>query len=99
MTYYLYRAGAEIVGTTSAQAGDCFGETLGFEFEHSGLSGTISQKRYVYFREAPDSGRVLPPHHPLQYSTLRSYDFDLNAEILLALDIAGGLAAPYGDTQ
>lgn len=90
LMYYLYRAGAAIVGTPPAQAGNCFGETLGFELEHSGLTGTISQKQYIYFHDDPEMGRVLRPRRPMTYELLRDYDFDLNAEILLALDICGG---------
>jgi hypothetical protein len=89
LMYYLYRAGATIVGTPSAQAGNCFGETLTFELERSGLTGTVSQKRVDYFHNDPEAGRVLRPHHPLTYEALKRYDFDLNAEILLALDIVG----------
>lgn len=87
LMYYLYRAGAKIVGTPSAQAGNCFGETREFELDNSGLNGTISQKRYVYFHDDAEMGRVLRPHYPLTYEILRSYDFDLNAEILYALQI------------
>jgi hypothetical protein len=89
LMYYLYRAGATIVGTPSAQAGNCFGETLTFELERSGFTGTVSQKRVEYFHNDPEAGRVLRPHHPLTYEALKGYDFDLNAEILLALDIVG----------
>lgn len=87
LMYYLYRAGATVVGTPSAQAGNCFGETVGFELKHSRLTGTISQKQYVYFHDDPEMGRVLRPHHTITYEELRSYAFDLNAEILLALDL------------
>ena len=86
LMYYLYRAGAMVVGTPSAQAGNCFGEILSFELKHSGLTGTISQKQYVYFHDDPEMGRVLRPQHMMTYERLRSYAFDLNAEILLALD-------------
>jgi hypothetical protein len=89
LMYYLYRAGATIVGTPSAQAGNCFGETLGFELEHSGLTGTISQKQYIYFHDDPETGRVLRPHHPMTYEVLQSDGFDLNAEVLYARDLIG----------
>jgi hypothetical protein len=87
LMYYLYRAGATIVGTPSAQAGNCFGEPLSFELEHSGLTGTVSRKQYIYFHDDPEMGRVLRPQHMMTYEELRSYGFDLNAEILLALDL------------
>ncbi|HXI04554.1 MAG TPA: S41 family peptidase [Candidatus Saccharimonadales bacterium] len=85
LMYYLYRAGATIVGTPSAQAGNCFGETLPFDLKNSGLTGTISQKQFVYFHDDPEAGRVLRPDIPLTWEALRSHDFDLNTEALLAL--------------
>jgi len=87
LMYYLYRIGAKIVGTPSAQAGNCFGETFSFELRHSGLTGTISQKQFIYFHDDPEMGRVLRPHYPMTYEKLKFYGFDVNAEILLALDI------------
>lgn len=89
LMYYLYCAGAKIVGTPSAQAGNCFGEPVGFELHHSGLTGTVSHKQYVYFHEDPEMGRVLRPDYPITYDKLKSYAFDPNAEILLALDVCG----------
>lgn len=89
LLYYLWRAGATVVGTPPAQAGNCFGETLSFELEHSGLTGTISQKQYVYFHDDLEMGRVHRPQHIMTYEELRSYAFDLNAEILLGLDMCG----------
>jgi hypothetical protein len=87
LMYYLFRAGAKIVGTPSAQAGNCFGEPLSFELLHSRLTGTISHKQFVQFHDDPEMGRVLRPHFPMTYEKLRSYDFDPNAEILLALEM------------
>jgi hypothetical protein len=87
LMYYLYRAGASIVGIPSAQAGNCFGEALSFELKHSKLTGTISQKQYVYFHDDHEMGRVLRPQYMMTYKELKSYAFDPNAEILFALDI------------
>jgi hypothetical protein len=87
LMYYLFLAGAKIVGTPSAQAGNCFGEPLSFELQRSGLTGTISHKQFVNFHDDPEMGRVLRPHFPMTYEKLRSYDFDPNAEILLALEM------------
>jgi hypothetical protein len=86
LMYYLFRAGAKIVGTPSAQAGNCFGEPVSFELQHSGLTGTISHKQFVEFHKDPEAGRVLRPQLPMTYDKLKSYAFDPNAEILLALD-------------
>jgi hypothetical protein len=87
LMYYLYLAGAKIVGTPSAQAGNCFGEPFSFELKHSGLTGTISHKQFVDFHDDSEMGLVLRPHFPMTYDKLKSYAFDPNAEILLALDI------------
>ena len=90
LMYYLYRAGAKIVGTPSAQAGNCFGETTSFKLQHSQLTGTISHKYFIFFHDDPEMGRVLRPHYPMTYDKLKFYDFDLNSEILLALDMCRG---------
>jgi hypothetical protein len=87
MMYYLFKAGAKIVGTPSAQAGNCFGEPVDFELKYSKLTGTISHKQYINFHDNPEMGQVLRPHFPLTYDKLKSYAFDPNAEILLALDL------------
>ncbi len=87
LMYYLFRAGAKIVGTPSAQAGNCFGEPFDFKLQHSGLTGTISHKQFVNFHDDPEMGRVLQPHFPMTYDKLKSYAFDPNAEILYALDL------------
>jgi hypothetical protein len=85
----LYRLGATIVGTPSAQAGNCFIDTLGFELDHSGLRGGISYKYSLLFPEDPERGDVFRPHHELDYETLETYGFDPNAEVRLALDVLG----------
>jgi hypothetical protein len=87
LMYYIFRAGAKIIGTPSAQAGNCFGEPVSFELKHSRLTGTISHKQFVYFHDDPEMGRALQPHFPMTYDKLKSYAFDPNAEILLALDM------------
>jgi hypothetical protein len=85
--YHLQRCGAKILGTPSAQAGNCFGDTMGFKLENSGLSGTVSRKYYELFPDDHEKGRVLRPDYPLTYEKLASYNFDTNAEILYALEI------------
>lgn len=87
LMYYLYRAGAKIMGTPSAQAGNCFGEATSFTLQHSQLAGTVSRKQFIYFHDDPEMGRVLRPQYPMTYDKLRSYDFDMNAEILYVLDL------------
>ncbi len=90
LMYHLQRCGAKILGTPPAQAGNCFGDTMSFTLENSGLSGTVSRKYFELFPDDPGRGRVLRPDYPLTYEKLASYNFDTNAEILFALEILGG---------
>lgn len=85
--YYLYRAGAKIVGTSSSQAGNCYGDVLNFELNNSGLSFIVSHKQFIYFPENKDIGKILTPHYQITYDKIKSYNFDTNAEILYALEI------------
>ncbi len=87
MMYKLYRAGAKILGTPSAQSGNCFGDIMYFELDNSGLSFSVSRKHYELFPDDPEMGKVLRPHYPVTYDILSSYNFDPNAEILYALDL------------
>lgn len=73
----------------SAQAGNCFGDTMGFTLKNSGLSGTVSRKYFESFPDDPEKGRILMPDYPLTYEKLAAYGFDRNAEILYALEIFG----------
>jgi hypothetical protein len=87
MLQYLSRAGATVIGIPSAQAANCFGDTLHFALENSGLSGSISHKQYVYFHNDPERGRILIPDHEVTLEILSAYKYDMNAEILHALDV------------
>ena len=46
----LAQAGAIVVGTPSAQAGNCFGDIMNFNLKNSGLPGSVSRK---YFEDFP----------------------------------------------
>ena len=87
MMYYLYRAGAEIVGTPSSQAGNCYGDVLSFKLKNSGLSGNVSHKQFLYFPEDKALGKILTPHYQITYDKIKSCNFDLNSEILYALEL------------
>jgi len=89
MMRYLYRAGAELAGTPSGQASNCFGDIVGFELPNSGLTGNVSHKRFSDFPDDPELGRVMPMDYPLTYEKLREYGFDLDAEVLWAMEVAG----------
>jgi hypothetical protein len=82
--------GARIVGTASAQAGNGFGDMLMFSLEHTGIEVGVSYKQNVTFPDDPERGRCLEPGDPLTYETLAKFNFDPNAEVLLALETLRG---------
>jgi hypothetical protein len=96
MMRYLFRAGAKLAGTPSGQASNCFGDIIRFELPNSGLSGNVSHKRYSDFPDDPELGRVLPMDYPLTYEKLREYEFDLNAEVLLGMEVSGDVPGSRG---
>jgi hypothetical protein len=83
----LYKNQATIAGVPSAQAGNCFSDTIGFKLSHSGIQGYLSHKRSVMFPDDPEMGRILSPHYELTYEKFASYNCDPNASVLLALEI------------
>jgi hypothetical protein len=83
----LYHLGATVVGTPSAQAGNCFGDILIYKFNNTGIIGYVSHKRFVEFPDDAEKGQVLRPHYELSYEKLASYNFDPNAEVLFALEV------------
>jgi hypothetical protein len=83
----LYAMGAEVVGTPSAQPANCFGDVLRFQLQHSGIEAFVSFKQNITFPDDPELGRCLRPHHALTLEQLAAYDYDPNAEVLLALEV------------
>jgi hypothetical protein len=90
----LYKAGAVIVGTPSAQAGNCFGMSIepGGGLKNTGLRVRIATKLVETFPNDRETGEVLMPAHLLSYESLRQYGFDPNSAVLLALDSLQGRA-------
>ena len=89
----LYECGATIVGSTSAQAGNGFGNATTVSLRNTGLQMMISTAANVVFPDQPTSRVQIRPHHELTYEKLKSYGFDPNAVILYALDLAGARQA------
>jgi hypothetical protein len=83
----LYAMGAEVVGTPSAQPANCFGDMLRFQLRHTGIEAFVSFKQNITFPDDPELGRCLRPHHALTLEQLAAYDYDANAEVLLALEV------------
>ena len=95
--------GAVVVGTPSAQPANNFGDMLVFELRHTAIQVGVSHKQNVTFPDDPELGRCLLPEHPLTFAKLAAYDFDPNAEVLLALEVlqrprpeASGPPVPMG---
>jgi len=87
MALYLYRCGAKLVGTPSAQSPNSWGNLLEWRLTNSGINGEVSSSFDIAFGHDPEKGRVLPVHFPLTYEKLAAYDFDLNACFLYAIEI------------
>jgi len=87
MAAKLKKAGAILLGTPSAQAGNLMGAASSFGMKNSGLVCYIPCKKIFFFPNDADKGKILKPDYELTYEKLREYNFDPNAEILWALDL------------
>ncbi len=94
MALFLYRSGAKLVGTPSAQSPNSWGNLLEWQLTNSGISGEVSSSFDIAFGDDPEKGRVLPVHFPLKWEKLASYDFDHNACFLFAIEILKDLDDP-----
>ncbi|UCG62257.1 MAG: hypothetical protein JSV52_02930 [Candidatus Zixiibacteriota bacterium] len=88
----LYRTGAVLVGTPSAQAPNSGGNAVRWTLDNSGITGRVAQSYVLNFPDDSELARVLPVHYPLTQGLLASYGFDPNAEVLYALDLLPKLA-------
>ena len=79
------RLGGRTVGTPSAQAGNCFINSLSFELPHSKIGGTISSKYSVKFPGAADGGKVHQPDQVVTYEDLFRNQFDPHTSLSLVL--------------
>lgn len=91
MTLYLFRAGATLIGTPSAQAPNSWGNLLNWKLTNSGIEGEVSSSFDIAFPDDPQRGRVLPVHYDLTYDKLASYSFDPDATFLYAMEILAKL--------
>jgi hypothetical protein len=79
--------GARIVGVPSGQSGNHFGNSQQFVLKNSNLVGYVSTKYFIGIPENPEPGHVLLPEYQLTYEKLASLGFDVNADLLYALEI------------
>jgi len=84
-----FKLGATLVGVPSSQPPNSYGNVLFFELGNSKLRGQVSNKRFEFFPDDPEKGRVLRPQVELTYEKLASLAFDPNATLILALEAAG----------
>jgi hypothetical protein len=82
----LSKASAKLVGTASSQAGNSFGDVISWNLPNSGIFCSVSTKQFVLFPDDSKKGKILNPDCELTYEKLAAYDFDPNAEVLLALE-------------
>jgi hypothetical protein len=87
MLRYLYKSGATVVGSTSAQSGNGFGNSTMVALKNTGIKLTVSKNAYVVFPEEPDKRKQIIPHHELTYEKLKRYGFDPQAVVLYALEL------------
>ncbi len=87
MLRYLYKSGARVVGSTSAQSGNGFGNGTPATLKNTGIRLIISKDAYVVFPEEPDKRKQIFPHHELTYEKLKSYGFDPQAVVLYAIEL------------
>ncbi|NOY26903.1 MAG: hypothetical protein GXP62_13610, partial [Oligoflexia bacterium] len=82
--------GATVVGVASAQAGNCYIDTMPFRLDNSGLQGSISSKLSLAWPDDPALGKVLEPDVVLGVDDMLRLEGDPNATVLLALDRFAG---------
>ena len=87
MLRYLFKSGAAVVGSTSAQSGNGFGNGTPATLKNTGIRVMISKDAYVVFPEEPNKRIQIKPHHELTYEKLKSFGFDPNAAVLFALEL------------
>jgi hypothetical protein len=87
MLRYLYKCGATVIGSTSAQSGNGFGNGSMFTLKNTGLKMAISKNAYIVFPEEPDKRKQIIPHHKLTYEKIESYGFDPQSVLLYALEL------------
>ena len=75
MLRYLYKSGATVVGSTSAQSGNGFGNGTPATLKNTGIRLMISKDAYVVFPEAPNERKQIIPHYELTYDKLKRYGF------------------------
>lgn len=86
-TFFLKRAGAEVVGVTSSQAPNTFMETTNFTLPYTGIRGSISNSQQILLSPSDPRSKEFTPDFPTDYSIYRKYGFNIDTPISYIIDI------------
>lgn len=85
---YLKEIGhATIVGVPSSQAGKTFMESTPFTLPESGIQGSISNSLQCMFPNDSSRDKILIPDFCMKANDFARYSYDVDAELLYALDL------------
>lgn len=84
----LVKCDAVFVGVTPAQSGNCFGMAIEpiSGLKNSNIRVNVSVRKIYIFPEDKEAGYQLNPDIPMDFQTLKKYDFDENTPVLMILD-------------
>ena len=83
----LNKMGAKLVGTPPGQGGNCFIESPSFELTNTKLKIRVSDQYAMLYPNDQEKGELLMPDYLLTFEKYKSYDFDPNSELMMALEI------------
>ncbi len=86
------QGGAKLVGVPSGQAPNTFSDQNPYELPRTKLTLYMTCKYSVALPKLAPEERFIKPDHELTYDLLKSYGFDPNAAVLLAMDVLAGRA-------
>lgn len=87
-TYFLKKLGrTTLVGVAPRQAGNAYMEATRITLPKTQLQGAISNAKQVLFDENSESAKILRPDHEMTWNDFEKYGFDVNAEVLKAIEL------------
>lgn len=87
-TYFLKKLGrTTLVGVAPRQAGNAYMESTMITLPKTKLQGSISNAKQVLFDENSESAKILRPDYEMTWDDFEKYGFDVNAEVLKAIEL------------
>lgn len=87
-TYFLKKLGrTTLVGVAPRQAGNAYMESTKITLPETQLQGSISNSKQILFDEKSQSAEILKPDYEMTWEDFKEYEFDVNAEILKAIEL------------